>query len=194
MSLSTSFLRYSSPRLKRAFLPSSPTLHRTHSASHQRLFPPTRSPTQTYSLCSRSLIPSNLGPKFSIKATITSQTTSRSMSFSNTSTGDAPADPYTTKSKDDIPLKEKLSEFTNFVETCKFGMMTTRIGETGQLTSRAMALAATVRIYVLHVLRGNQAPRLQSQFSTSPSPSFLSTFALPRSPDLCILTVFPILP
>ncbi|KAI4156133.1 MAG: hypothetical protein LQ340_000504 [Diploschistes diacapsis] len=65
------------------------------------------------------------------------------MSFSNTSTGDAPADPYTAKSKDDIPLKEKVSEFTNFASSCKFGMMTTRVGETGQLTSRAMALAAT---------------------------------------------------
>ena len=66
------------------------------------------------------------------------------MSYSNTDTGDKPSDPYSAKAKDDVPLKEKLEELTGFVKNCKFGMMTTRIGETGQMTSRAMALAATV--------------------------------------------------
>ena len=62
------------------------------------------------------------------------------------STSDKPADPYTTKAKEDVPLKEKVEEFTTFIKTCKFGMMTTRVKETQQMTSRAMALAATVRI------------------------------------------------
>jgi hypothetical protein len=60
------------------------------------------------------------------------------------STESKPSDPYTAKAKDEVPLKEKVEEFTTFIKTCKFGMMTTRVAESGQLTSRAMALAATV--------------------------------------------------
>ena len=71
------------------------------------------------------------------------------MSYSNTSTGDKPADPYTAKQKDDVPVDEKVRELAEFMKTCKFAMMTTRVGSTGLLTSRAMALAATVRFLTL---------------------------------------------
>ena len=66
------------------------------------------------------------------------------MSYSNASTGDKPSDPYTAKAKDDNPIDEKVTELIDFIKTCKFAMMTTRIGSTGLMTSRAMALAATV--------------------------------------------------
>ena len=89
-----------------------------------------------------------------------------------TSSGSKPADPYTAKTKDDIPLSEKVSEFTNFIKTCKFGMMTTRIGDTGQMTSRAMALAATVRL---------RLPSSLSSLHSSPSLTFPTPFAATTS-------------
>ncbi|KAI9756445.1 MAG: diphthine synthase [Chaenotheca gracillima] len=61
--------------------------------------------------------------------------------FSNASTGDKPADPYKAKNVDEASLKEKVEDLTSFVEACKFGMMTTRQGDSGLLVSRAMALA-----------------------------------------------------
>ncbi|KAG8629674.1 hypothetical protein KVT40_003539 [Elsinoe batatas] len=64
------------------------------------------------------------------------------MSFSNTSTGDKPADPYVKKNIDPADLKEKVEDLISFVEKQKFCLMTTRIGSTGQLASRCMALAA----------------------------------------------------
>lgn len=64
------------------------------------------------------------------------------MSFSNTSTGDKPADPYTASNKDAAPLDEKVSTLSNFVSSCKFGMMTTRDASSGKLVSRCMAVAA----------------------------------------------------
>ncbi|KAL8914768.1 MAG: hypothetical protein Q9171_000604 [Xanthocarpia ochracea] len=64
------------------------------------------------------------------------------MSFSNADTGDKPADPYKTANKTEPKLKEKIEDLVNFVESCKFGMMTTRIGSSGLLVSRCMALAA----------------------------------------------------
>lgn len=67
------------------------------------------------------------------------------MSFSNTQVpGDKPADPYKATNKSEPDLKEKVEDLTNFISQCKFGMMTTRIGSTGMLTSRCMALAAKV--------------------------------------------------
>ena len=67
------------------------------------------------------------------------------MSFSNTETGDAPADPYTKANKDDVPLPQKMADFTNFITDCKFGMMTTRESGSSRLVSRGMALAGTER-------------------------------------------------
>lgn len=64
------------------------------------------------------------------------------MSFSNTETGQQPADPYTAKNIQDPSLKEKVEDLQAFVDKCKFCMMTTRIADKGLLVSRCMALAA----------------------------------------------------
>lgn len=65
--------------------------------------------------------------------------------FSNTEVpADKPADPYTATNKTEPELKEKVQDLINFIESCKFGMMTTRIESSGLLTSRCMALAAKV--------------------------------------------------
>ncbi|KAL8809349.1 MAG: hypothetical protein Q9223_007937 [Gallowayella weberi] len=64
------------------------------------------------------------------------------MSFSNTDTGDKPADPYKAVNKTEPKLKEKVEDLVDFIESCKFGMMTTRIESNGLLVSRCMALAA----------------------------------------------------
>jgi hypothetical protein len=66
------------------------------------------------------------------------------MSFSNTNTGDKPADPYREKNLDDASIKDKVEDLSEFVTACKFGMMTTRDGSTGDMVSRCMALAAKV--------------------------------------------------
>ncbi|KAI1382683.1 uncharacterized protein F4822DRAFT_435359 [Hypoxylon trugodes] len=63
--------------------------------------------------------------------------------FSNTNTGSKPADPYTATNKEgDLPVSEKIETLDKFVNSCKYGMMTTRDGTTGKLVSRCMALAA----------------------------------------------------
>lgn len=66
------------------------------------------------------------------------------MSFSNADTGDKPADPYKAQNLDTPDLKTKVEELSKFVDSCKFGMMTTRIESSGLLTSRCMAVAAKV--------------------------------------------------
>ncbi|KAG9229179.1 hypothetical protein BJ875DRAFT_387897 [Amylocarpus encephaloides] len=63
------------------------------------------------------------------------------MSFSNADTGSKPADPYKEKNKDEVSLKEKVEDLSDFISACKFGMMTTRDGKSGALVSRCMALA-----------------------------------------------------
>lgn len=67
------------------------------------------------------------------------------MSFSNTTTGDKPADPYKAANQEELSLKGKVDDLVEFVNKCKFGMMTTRGSESGNLVSRCMAVAATVR-------------------------------------------------
>lgn len=64
------------------------------------------------------------------------------MSFSNTSTGDKPADPYTKANADDASLEQKATDLSAFIKACKFGMMTTRDAGSGRLVSRCMAVAA----------------------------------------------------
>ncbi|KAL8954333.1 MAG: hypothetical protein Q9183_007188 [Haloplaca sp. 2 TL-2023] len=64
------------------------------------------------------------------------------MSFSNTDTGDKPADPYKAVNKTEPELAEKIEDLIGFIEKCKYGMMTTRIASNGLLVSRCMALAA----------------------------------------------------
>lgn len=65
-----------------------------------------------------------------------------SSSFSNADTGSKPADPYKDANKEDPSLAEKVEDLSNFISACKFGMMTTRIADSGLLASRCMALAA----------------------------------------------------
>lgn len=65
--------------------------------------------------------------------------------FSNTSTGSLPADPYTqhnTSDESDLSLKDKVEDLLKFIEGLKFGMLTTRQDATGFLVSRCMAIAA----------------------------------------------------
>lgn len=65
--------------------------------------------------------------------------------FSNTDTGDKPSGPYYDKNVDnDVPLKEKIEAVSNFVSSCKFGMMTTRDPSGDKLVSRCMAIAGKV--------------------------------------------------
>jgi len=74
------------------------------------------------------------------------QSTSKMSSFSNANTGDKKPDPYKEKNLDEVSIKEKVEGLTEFISSCKFGMMTTRDASTGYLTSRCMALAAKVLV------------------------------------------------
>ena len=65
--------------------------------------------------------------------------------FSNTDTGNKPADPYTAKNIQDPELKEKVGDLLSFVDRSKFCMMTTKTQD-GLLASRCMALAARVSL------------------------------------------------
>lgn len=66
------------------------------------------------------------------------------MSFSNTATGDAPADPYTKANTDtSVDGPQKIKDFTEFITTSKYGMLTTRQSGSTRLVSRSMALAGT---------------------------------------------------
>jgi hypothetical protein len=65
------------------------------------------------------------------------------MSFSNADTGSKTADPYTAKNSQDPSLKEKVQDFTTFVDKTKFCLLTTKSSD-GLLVSRAMAVAAKV--------------------------------------------------
>ncbi|EXJ57533.1 protein bli-3 [Cladophialophora yegresii CBS 114405] len=54
----------------------------------------------------------------------------------------ASSDPYTQKNKDEPGTEEKINALSDFVKSSKFGMMTTRIADSGLLVSRCMAVAA----------------------------------------------------
>jgi general stress protein 26 len=63
--------------------------------------------------------------------------------FSNADTGSKPADPFTAKNaEDDISLETKIEDLSDFMQACKYGMMTTRDASSGNLVSRCMAIAA----------------------------------------------------
>lgn len=65
--------------------------------------------------------------------------------FSNTDTGDKPADPYKQANTDtEATVEQKIEALNKFMTSSKYGMMTTRDSQTGQLVSRAMALTAQV--------------------------------------------------
>ena len=85
----------------------------------------------------------NLQPSHHVRQL--SSTPRYTMTFSNTTVpGDKPADPYKATNLTNPDLKEKVEDLVSFMESCKFGMMTTRIESSGLLTSRCMALAAKV--------------------------------------------------
>jgi len=63
--------------------------------------------------------------------------------FSNTSTGDKPADPYTkANAETGLTIAQKIEDLSAFISASKFSMMTTRDASSGNLASRAMAFAA----------------------------------------------------
>lgn len=67
-----------------------------------------------------------------------------SSGFSNTDTGSKNPDPYVEKNKEEPSLQEKLTDLVEFVERCKFCMMSTHIKDTDTIVSRCMALAGKV--------------------------------------------------
>ena len=81
---------------------------------------------------------------FSTPPSQTHKVNMSSTGFSNTSTGDAPADPYKAKNKDEPSLEEKIETLNSFVSSCKFGMMTTWNASSKLMASRCMAVAAKV--------------------------------------------------
>lgn len=74
------------------------------------------------------------------------------MSYSNTSTGSKSADPYKDANKDSPPLREKVEDLVAFIKNSKFGMLTTRIQESGLLSSRCMAVAAQVNPFPVPIV------------------------------------------
>lgn len=66
------------------------------------------------------------------------------MSAPRAAAGDRPADPYKQANADDPDLDNKVDDLVRFMQSCKFGMMTTHEATTSNLVSRCMALAATV--------------------------------------------------
>ena len=57
-----------------------------------------------------------------------------------------PLDPYVAQGHaDQLSLKEKVEDLVKFMNDIKYGMLTTKTSDSDLLTSRCMALAATVR-------------------------------------------------
>ena len=63
----------------------------------------------------------------------------------NTTTGKQHVDPYKAQNSEDPPLPQKVQDLVDFINQVKFGMLTTKQSDGEYLTSRCMALAATVR-------------------------------------------------
>lgn len=100
-------------------------------------------PPRSLRLTQSSIRSSRVTVQTARRALSRSLTTTR-MSYSNADTGDKPADPYKAENKSEPELKEKIEGLVSFIESCKYGMMTTRIASSGLLVSRCMALAARV--------------------------------------------------
>ncbi|RKF65542.1 Protein bli-3 [Erysiphe neolycopersici] len=63
--------------------------------------------------------------------------------LSNTDGHEKPADPYKTANLDQcVSIKDKVNDLSDFVDSCKFGIMTTRDSSSGALVSRCMVVAA----------------------------------------------------
>ena len=109
----------------------------------------------THSICRRNVYNTKpltrINPKYygSTSGTMSGHT------FSNTDTGSKPADPYSAKNKDEPQLKQKVEDLVSFMDSCEFGMMTTRQASSGLLVSRCMALAGKVRRLDMLVLDSN---------------------------------------
>lgn len=123
--------------LAKSCLPSKPSIARI-SSFHTSVRPVLTTFAFTHTSCRAEQIPHT--PVLRRSYT----TTTPKMSFSNADTGDKPADPYKATNLDTPDLKVKVEELTKFIDSCKFGMMTTRIESSGLLTSRCMAIAAKV--------------------------------------------------
>jgi hypothetical protein len=64
----------------------------------------------------------------------------------STSSGSKPVDPYKARNYDPhAPVQEKIEDLVKFIKEVKYGMLTTKASNSELLSSRAMALAGTVR-------------------------------------------------
>lgn len=70
------------------------------------------------------------------------------MSVTDSKIHNQPADPYQEKNIDDVSIKDKIQDLSELIDSCKFGVMTTRDARTGYLVSRCMAVAAKVTLYL----------------------------------------------
>lgn len=87
-------------------------------------------------------LPHSKFPIYNRQPSIRIQTTRTMSSFSNADTGSKPADPYKATNLDESSLEDKFSALEKFIDSRKFGMMTTRDPNAGRLVSRCMAVAA----------------------------------------------------
>lgn len=63
--------------------------------------------------------------------------------LSNTDDHEKPPDPYKAANLDEcVSIKDKVRDLSKFVDSCKFGIMTTRDSSSGALFSRCMVVAA----------------------------------------------------
>lgn len=115
--------------------------------------PPARAFSTTTSLLPRPLLPKLTdttkvqSTRQRSRRTFTTSTTKMTDSFSNTDTGSKPSDPYKHKNLDNnASLRDKVEDLVQFIDSSKFGMMTTR-AQNGLLVSRCMALAAKVTLH-----------------------------------------------
>ncbi len=107
--------------------------------------------TSTRALSSRPFLQPKLTDSIKAKKThyqsqrpFTPTSTTSMSTFSNADTGSKPADPYKQKNLDNhASLRDKVEDLVQFIDSSKFGMMTTR-AQNGLLVSRCMALAAKV--------------------------------------------------
>jgi hypothetical protein len=135
--------------------------------------------TSTRALSSRPFLQPKLTDSIKAKKThyqsqrpFTPTSTTSMSTFSNADTGSKPADPYKQKNLDNhASLRDKVEDLVQFIDSSKFGMMTTR-AQNGLLVSRCMALAAKVsspnppNLHVLDPRPGIRALDPQAQEDT----------------------------
>lgn len=90
------------------------------------------------------------------------------MSFSNADTGNKTADPYTAKNTQDPSLKEKVEDFTTFIDKTKFCLLTTKNGD-DLLVTRAMAVAGKEGNGVDFIFHTNTESGKTDDLDNSPS-------------------------